>query len=89
MAAPERDEEHEACRLREAARAVIFEHVHGRKPMKDFARRLRGALNYTRDWHSLSLDNVIARARSGECAEVPGREVCVPWESTSAWDWRP
>ncbi len=26
-AAPERDEEHEACRLREAARAVIFEQV--------------------------------------------------------------
>ncbi len=31
-AAPERYEGHAACRLREAARAVIFEQVHGRNP---------------------------------------------------------
>ncbi len=61
-AAPEREEEYEACRLREAARVVIFDHVHGRKPMNDFARRLRGALNYMRVWHKQPYQFVLARA---------------------------
>ncbi len=83
------DEEYEMSRLRVAARVVMFDNVHGRTPIKDFARRLRGALQYMREWRSQPHHYILARARKGQCAEVPGNNVCMPWEPQTAYEWHP